>query len=315
MEFNAKGVFPANVTAQGGDGKIDLKQTAAVVEFLYSKGVDGLHTCGTTGEFATLTVEQRKAVAETCIQAARGRGTVMIQVGAVATADSVELAGHAAKAGADAVSSVPPFYYPTTREAVINHYTRIAEASGLPTIIYDNPVTTGFTVTVDIVEELAGKGLIHGIKLARQDMYSLARIANLNDGKLIVYPVETFYLAALATAPRAGTIGSMSNWIPEAFVGIKRNFEAGNIKRAAYLQRLICELINAYMDCEMPATKALVAYRGVPCGTTWEPLLPMDDARIKKLYKAIDAFGLDFDDLAEVKGHVSSDRKSDPGES
>jgi len=301
MEFSATGVFPANVTAQDAAGNIDLKQTAAVVEFLYSKGVDGLHTCGTTGEFATLTVDQRKAVAETCIEAANGRGTVIIQVGAVATAHSVELAKHAAKAGADVISSVPPFYYHATRESAVNHYTRISEASGLPTIIYDNPSTTGFTMTFDIAEELAEKGLVHGIKLARHDMYFLARVANLNGGQFVVYPVETFYVAGMATAPVAGTIGSVSNWIPEAFVGMKRNFAAGNIKRAAYLQRLICELYNAYTCEEIQATKALVRYRGVECGQTWEPLIPVSDAEIKKLYKSIDAFNLDFDDLAELK--------------
>ena len=301
MKFEATGVFPANVTAKGPDGKIDLKQTKAVVGFLYSKGVDGLHVCGTTGEFATLTVNDRKAVAEASIEAANGRGTIMIQVGAVPTADSCELAKHAAQAGADAVSSVPPFYYPTTKESVLNHYRRISDASGLPVIIYDNPHTTGFTVTVEIAQELAEGGYVHGIKLARQDMWSLARLGNINKGEFIVYPVETFYLAGLATAPIAGTIGSMGNWIPEAFVGIKRNFEAGNIKRAAELQRLVCELINVYVYEEMACTKALVEYRGVSCGEPWEPLLPLTKEQRESLYKRIENFELDFDSLAEVK--------------
>ena len=301
MEFDATGVYPANITAKARDGEVDLKQTAAVVEFLYSKGVDGLHVCGSTGEFATLKIEQRKAVAEACIEAASGRGKVIVHVGAVSTEDSRELARHAAHSGAYAVSSVPPYYYCATPESVLNHYRSIADASGLPLVIYDNPHTTGFTVTVELAGELAEEGTVHGIKLARHDMYALAREANLNDGKFIVYPVETFYLAGLATAPRAGTIGSMGNWIPEAFVGIKRNFEAGNLTRAAELQRLVCELINAYGAEEIACTKALVELRGIPCGDTWEPLLALTSQEREHLYKNIDAFDLDFDALAEVQ--------------
>ena len=301
MHFEATGVYPANITAKGPDGEVDLRQTKAVVEFLYSKGVDGLHVCGSTGEFPTLKVEERKAVAEASIEAAGGRGTVIVHVGTVPTDDARELARHAAQVGAQAVSSVPPFYYAATRESVLNHYRSIAQASGLPVIIYDNPGTTGFTVTFDLAKELAEEGTVHGIKLARHDMYSLAREAGLNDGTFIVYPVETFYLAGLATAPAAGTIGSMSNWIPEAFVGIRRNFEAGNIKRAAEIQRLVCELIGAYTGEEIACTKALVEYRGIPCGDPWEPLLPLSKQQREDLGRAIEAFDLDFDALAKVE--------------
>jgi len=67
MVFNAPGVFPANITARRDDGKVDIEGTQEVVRFLFSKGVDGLHVCGSTGEFASLGVEDRKAVAEACM--------------------------------------------------------------------------------------------------------------------------------------------------------------------------------------------------------------------------------------------------------
>ncbi len=142
---------------------------------------------------------------------------------------------------------------------------------------------------------------VHGMKLARQDMFCVARLAELNDGEFAIYPVESFYLAVLATAPIVGTIGSMSNWIPEAFVGIKRNFEAGNLKRAAYLQRLACRLFAAFNYEEIPATKALLERRGVPCGESWDPLVPMTERDKKELYQAIDAFKVDFDSLAKAE--------------
>jgi len=293
--------MPANITPRAPDGKVDLKRVKAVVEFMFSKEVDGLHVCGTTGECMTLTVDERQAVLEACLDAAAGRGAMIAQVGTVATRDVCALARHAAKAGADAVSSVPPFYYPATVAMVMNHYRRIAQASGLPTIIYDNPTTTGVTVEPDMARTLAEEGAVHGIKLARSNMYALARMAEINDGKFVIYPVETYYLAGLATAEVAGTIGSMGNWIPEAFLGIKRNFEAGNLRRAAKIQRLVCELYHAYGGREeMACTKALVEYRGIPCGDPWGPLLALSKDEKGKLYESIDAFNLDFDDLTRV---------------
>lgn len=294
------GVLPAIVTPKDEKGKIDFKQIKPIVDFLYSKGVDGLHVNGTTGEFATLTVEERKLVLEECIRAADGRGIIINQVGCVATRDVQELAEHSAKAGADAVSSVPPYYYPTTIAMIKNHYTRISEASQLPVVIYDNPTTTGTTIEPELAKELADKDIVHGIKVARANMVATARFANLNGGKFVVYPVETFYSSGLGITKFAGTIGSMSNWIPEVFVGIKRNFEAGNIERAAELQRLVCELIYGYTGDEIPCTKALLEYRGLKCGDAWEPMLPMSKEDKKTLIKSIESFKLDFDKLAEV---------------
>jgi N-acetylneuraminate lyase len=298
--FEAKGVLPAIVTPRNIKGEIDFEQIKPIVDFLFSKGVDGLHVNGTTGEFATLTVEERKSVLEECIQAAEGKGVIICQVGAAATRDVQELAEHAAKAGADAVSSVPPFYYPTTVDMIKNHYTRIAEASQLPVIIYDNPTTTGRTIEPDLARELCDKDIVHGIKVARPNMYATARFANLNETKFAIYPVETFYLSGLSISNNVGAIGSMSNWIPEIFVGIRKNFEAGNIGRAAQLQRLVCELINAYTGDEIPCTKALLEYRGLKCGDTWEPMLPMNREEKHKLIESIESFELDFDKLAEV---------------
>ena len=300
MSFDATGVMPAIVTPRKASGQVALERIKPIVDFLLSKGVDGLHVCGTTGEFATLTVDDRKRVLEECIKAAAGRGTIIAQVGAVATRDVCELAEHAGQVGADAVSSVPPFYYPVTVPIVMSHYRAIAESSRLPVVIYDNPLTTGVTVTPDVARELAQAGYVHGIKVARADMYALARFAEINNARFAVYPVETFYLSGLVTANVAGTIGSMGNWIPEVFVGIKLNFQRGNLGRAAELQRLVCELINAYPGEEMACTKALLARRGIPCGDPWRPLLPLTEQEKRALFKAIDSLVSDYESLAEV---------------
>jgi dihydrodipicolinate synthase/N-acetylneuraminate lyase len=299
-KLNNGGIIPAIVTPKDSNGKVDLKQIKPIIDFLFSKGVDGLHVNGTTGEFASLRVEERKAILEECISATDGRGIIINQVGAVATRDVTALAEHSAMVGADAVSSVPPYYYPTTDAMILNHYRRISEASGLPVVIYDNPTTTGTTITPDIARILSDEDTVHGIKVARGDMYATARFATLNNSGFVIYPVETFYLSGLVMSDYAGTIGSMSNWIPEIFTGIKLNFLSGNIKRAAALQRLVCEIINAYTGDEIPCTKALVEYRGLRCGDTWEPMLPLNSDDKRKLYKSIESFILNFDELAEI---------------
>jgi N-acetylneuraminate lyase len=222
--FDGTGIYPAVVTSKKTDGSVNLLQIKATIDFLLSKGVDGIHVLGTTGEFASLTVKQRKMITEACMDAMDNNGKIIVHVGSVSTEIAKDLSKHASDLGADAISSVPPYYYPVTRDIVLRYYHNISEVSDIPVIIYDNPRTTGFTIDVELARELATSSNVQGIKIARNDMYTLARFANIRKSNFFIYPVETFYLSGLVTAQSVGTIGSMSNWIPEAFIGIKKKF-------------------------------------------------------------------------------------------
>src|SRR5262245_24731417 len=102
-------ILPALVTPLLPDGRLDERSTERLVEHLYAKGVGGLYVTGSTGEGVYLDFEIRRRIVEIAIALSRGRGQVMVHVGAIQAAKAFELAEHAGRAGADAVSSVPPF--------------------------------------------------------------------------------------------------------------------------------------------------------------------------------------------------------------
>ena len=137
------------------DGSVDLEGVAKVADHLMSHGHDGLVVSGTTGESPTTTTEEDGETLRAVIDAVGGRGVVVAGVGTNSTAHSVELAEQAAKAGADGILLVTPYYNKPAQPAVLAHFTRVAEAAGLPTMLYDVPSRTGTTVSLGVYEQLA----------------------------------------------------------------------------------------------------------------------------------------------------------------
>ncbi|MBN1445908.1 MAG: dihydrodipicolinate synthase family protein [Candidatus Omnitrophica bacterium] len=300
MENTISGVMPAVITPRDDDGAVAVKQIQPLVDFLFSKGVDGLFVCGTTGEGISLTVEERKLVLENIIESAAGRGKIIAHVGAVSARDAYELAEHAGKAGADAVSSVPPFYYRLGLEEIKRHYGRIRDLSRRPVLIYDIPSATNVTLTPAMVTEMVEDGLVCGIKNPRAYLYDIDTLARLNNGRCVVFTGETQYASCLIAGYTAGTIGSVANWAPEFLVGIKKNVEAGNHSRACELQRFMLRVFAVYAAAEIAATKTLVGHRGIFCGDPWPPLRSLNSGEKQALCRAIDEFKLDYDALTRT---------------
>ena len=300
IKSDAHGIIPALVTPRSEDGGVAADLIKPIVDFVFSKGVDGLFICGSTGQGLSLTVEERKAVCQAAVAAAADRGPVIVHVSSISTREVCELSAHAAQAGAQALSSLPPFYYRLGLPEIKDHYRRIADVSGLPVFIYNIPRATNVPITPDMAAALAEDGLVCGIKIPNADMYTLSRLAGINPGKFTVFTGETHYLAGLANEITVGTIGSMSNWIPELFVGLKGNFQAGNLRRSAELQQLACRLFSTYGQEELASTKALLELRNLPCGDPWLPVRPLTAEKKRDLHQAIDSFALDFDELARI---------------
>src|SRR5688500_1381171 len=134
------GVLPALITpfAPGGDA-IDTRALAANVERLVAGGVGGLVPGGSTGEFTTLTHDERRLLTEATVEAAAGRVPVVAGTGARSTRETVALSVHAEEAGAAAVMVVPPFYDPLPWRELLAHYTAVADAIGIPVMYYNLP--------------------------------------------------------------------------------------------------------------------------------------------------------------------------------
>ena len=137
----------------------------------------GIYVAGSTGGWPLFSIEERKAIAERVVRAAAGRLPVMVHVGAVATADAVALAEHAARICADAVSAVGPIYYPASPDALFEHYHRIGSATHLPFYAYHLSLVAKVNLSPrEYVERLLAIPRIAGMKITDHDLYPFGLI-------------------------------------------------------------------------------------------------------------------------------------------
>src|SRR5205807_2138494 len=169
-------IIPALVTPLTPSGEIDEKSTKRLIDHLYQKGVGGLYITGSTGEGIYLDCEIRKRIAEIAVSLSKGRGNVIVHVGAIQTSMALDLANHAAKIGADAVSSIPPFAGGYSWAEVHTFYVDLARASKLPVIAYYIPGLTGQQRSLDELVSLLSIPNIAGYKFTDYNLYTMQRL-------------------------------------------------------------------------------------------------------------------------------------------
>ena len=276
------GILPALVTAFDENG-VDTKTTGKLVDKLLGAGVDGMYIGGSTGEMVLQSVAERKALLECVIEAAAGRGAMIAHIGAMTTADTVELAKHAKTAGADAVSSVTPLYYKYTFREIKNYYQRIADAAELPVIIYNIPALTGTVLSGDQLCELLSIPGIGGMKFTSSDFYQLERLRTAFPDHIFYNGSDEMLLSGLAAGADGG-IGTTYNYQPERMVNIRKAFLANDIKGARKLQSEANQTIEVILrNGVLVSTKKLLELMGMPVGVCREPIMPLTDEMVADL--------------------------------
>jgi len=276
------GILPALVTAFDENG-VDTKTTGKLVDKLLGAGVDGMYIGGSTGEMVLQSVAERKALLECVIEAAAGRGAMIAHIGAMTTADTVELAKHAKTAGADAVSSVTPLYYKYTFREIKNYYQRIADAAELPVIIYNIPALTGTVLSGDQLCELLSIPGIGGMKFTSSDFYQLERLRTAFPDHIFYNGSDEMLLSGLAAGADGG-IGTTYNYQPERMVNIRKAFLANDIKGARKLQSEANQTIEVILrNGVLVSTKKLLELMGMPVGVCREPIMPLTEEMIADL--------------------------------
>ncbi len=276
------GILPALVTAFDENG-VDTKTTGKLVDKLLGAGVDGMYIGGSTGEMVLQSVAERKALLECVIEAAAGRGAMIAHIGAMTTADTVELAKHAKTAGADAVSSVTPLYYKYTFREIKNYYQRIADAAELPVIIYNIPALTGTVLSGDQLCELLSIPGIGGMKFTSSDFYQLERLRTAFPDHIFYNGSDEMLLSGLAAGADGG-IGTTYNYQPERMVNIRKAFLANDIKGARKLQSEANQTIEVILrNGVLVSTKKLLELMGMPVGVCREPIMPLSDEMVADL--------------------------------
>lgn len=266
-----KGVIPALMTVFDQNENIDEAGMRSLVNYVLEQKVDGLYLTGSTGEGFLMTLEERKRVVEIVMDEVAGRVPVLVHVGAISTKLSIELAQHAYEAGADGVSSVPPFYWKFTDDQIFNYYKEIAEATPLPMIVYNVPLAGLFGIPM--VKRLATVENIKGIKYTAATHYEIMQLKTEIGKDFLVYSGSDEMAASGLLAGSDGIIGSFYNVIPDLFIKINKAMEDGKMKEAAELQNLAVQIIMHTLSYgSMAATmKAMLRWIGVNAGYARRP--------------------------------------------
>ena len=283
-----KGVIPALISPLDENGDVKEETARRLIDWQLSAGVDGFYVCGATGEGVVMKPASRKRLVEIAIEMTKNRGFVISHVGAVDLATATELAVHAAKAGADAIASVPPFFYGYTLPEVKNYYAAIASVE-LPTLIYASPLA-GTVFTRGIIESIMEiKGIV-GLKWTNPNYYEMGRIKQINGGDINVIngPDETLLCGLCMGAD--GGIGGTYNMMPKRFVALNKHFLAGDLNAARAEQLKVNKIIELLLEVNVIAgVKEALSYIGYDMGHCVPPIKQFTGAEREAFRERLDA--------------------------
>ncbi|MGA5649923.1 4-hydroxy-tetrahydrodipicolinate synthase [Streptomyces seoulensis] len=280
----------AMVTPFTPAGTLDVDGAARLATRLVAGGCDGLVLNGTTGESPT-TTDAEKSELIAVVRAAVGPAVPLVAgVGTADTRHTVELTLAAEKAGADAVLVVTPYYSRPQQAAVEAHFRQVADASGLPLMLYDIPGRTGTRLTPATIIRLAEHPRVVAVKDCSYDFLGTQKV--LAATELAYYAGCDEHILPLYATGAAGCVSTVANVAPREVAAILAAFDAGDTALAAELQSRATPLIEALMASDLPGTvttKALLNALHLPAGPVRPPLLAPDaktTADLLALYEA-----------------------------
>lgn len=289
-----RGIMPALVSPLNEDGTIKRAAVKPLVDHMLNAGCSGFYVCGATGEGTVMQASARMEMIEAVVEACAGRGKVIDHIGAVDLITAKKLAVHAQSAGADAISSVPPFFYGYSEDDIYNYYAALNDACDLPLLMYACPLS-GVPVTMSLVQRLMALPHMIGLKWTNPNYYEIHKIAHLNGGDINVIngPDETL-LCGLTMGAHAG-IGSTYNLAPRTFVEIYDAFMAGDLTKARAAQYKVDTLITAMLRRGgLASLKQMLEWNGFDVGYCTFPLKRLSKDEKKSLKKELCDIGYDW---------------------
>ncbi len=283
-----KGCGTALVTPFDEKGRIDFGALERFVNWQIERGIDFLVPCGTTGESATLSGDERKAVTAAVVQVANARVPVIAGAGGNHTAKAVFWARDAAEVGADGILSVSPMYNRPGPEGLYRHYSALSEATELPILVYNVPSRTGSDLDVETILRLAEIPRIVGLKEASGNFAKIARLMSALPEDFLVFSGEDSTALALIALGGRGLISVVSNEIPRDMSALINAALEGDWTEARRLQRRYLPLMemNFWESSPAPAKCALSLMK--KCGETLRlPLAPVREDTRKRIEKQL----------------------------
>ena len=287
-----KGCGTAIITPFTENG-INFEEFEKLLENQITNKVDSIIVCGTTGEAATMTLEERKEVMKFAIEVANKRVPIILGTGSNCTKSAIEMTKFAEEIGADGVLVVTPYYNKTTQAGLIAHYKAIAETTKLPIILYNVPGRTGVNIKPETCYELSKIDNIVAIKEASGDLSQVAEIAKLCGDDLQIYSGNDDQIVPILSVGGIGVISVLSNLVPEYVHNMCYEFFEGKIESSKEKQLKSLDLVSA-LFCEVNPipVKEAMNILGYNCFEPRLPLIKLSENGKDKLTRAMKEFGI-----------------------
>jgi 4-hydroxy-tetrahydrodipicolinate synthase len=286
-----RGTFTVLITPFTADqARVDAPALRRLVNWQIEEGIHGIIPLGSTGEFLSVSREERQEIVEICVQEAAGRVPVLIGTGAEATPHAVENSREAERFGADGVMVIPPFYANPTEDELFEHYRQIGEAISIPLMVYNNPAAANVDMLPTMIARLSEISTVASVKESTLEVTRVRDIIELCGDRLDVFAgvlgYESFWLGA------GGWVAVCSNLIPRDSADLfTLSVDRQDREAALALYREMLPIVrwvggHRYVS----ATKAGFEIMGMPMGGPRPPRLPLPESEYTELAADLAAF-------------------------
>ena len=289
-----KGAGVALITPMHEDGSVNFEALKEIIEEQIQKGTDAIISVGTTGEAATLSVEEHVEVIAYTTKVVNHRIPLIAGTGSNCTESAVELSRQAEEVGADGLLLVTPYYNKATQKGLYQHFKTIAESVSIPSILYNVPGRTGMSIEAKTMAALYHdvKNII-GVKDAGGDMGKTLELMSLVDENFSLYSGEDGLILPILSAGGVGVISVLSNVAPKETHEICAKWFAGDLDGARKEQLRALPLIHALFSEVNPIpVKAAMNLQGKNAGPLRLPLTEIEKEHLEILKKEMIRYGV-----------------------
>ncbi|NOU76885.1 4-hydroxy-tetrahydrodipicolinate synthase [Paenibacillus sp. LMG 31458] len=294
MDFSLiRGVIPPIVTPVDADECVEEQGLRRVVEHVIAGGVHGILSLGSNGEFYGLDHEQQERAVQITIEQVAGRVPVYMGIGAISTKECVKLARLGDTLNAQALTILPPMFLTPSEEELYQHFRKVAEATALPVLLYNNPDRVGNNISVNLIERLADIPNIVGVKDSSGDLTLTSEYIRRTreKGFKVMAGRDVMILGSLVYGA-VGCVASTANIVPALVVEIYEKFIAGDLQGALEAQFKLAPLRMASNLASFPVvTKEAMNLIGLEVGGSILPNTSCSEINRNKLADILKQMG------------------------
>ena len=288
-------LLTAMVTPFNADGSVNCEAAADFAEWLLANGSDGLVVEGSTGEAATMFMDEKIAVLKAVVERVNGRAPVIVGAGTNCTASTLELINAVEACGVDGLLVVGPYYNKPTQEGYYQHFAAVAKSTNLPIIVYNVPGRTGSNIEPKTIARLAAEfPNIVAVKEAAGNVAQTAELFRVLPENVTIYSGDDGLVLPFMSVGARGVISVLGNIGGQMLQDVMQLYSEGKVAEAAELNKKLVPLANSLFieSNPIPVKYAVTKVTGIDAGAPRLPLTPLSEGGVAKLDAILAEYGL-----------------------